>query len=40
MADWWGYFKGLFQKEAESSPSQPFIHELLERTEEEKGDYD
>lgn len=40
MPDLWEYIKGLFQEEAESSPSQPFIHELIERSEEEKEAYE
>ncbi len=40
MPDIWNYFKNLFRKEQESSPSQPYIHEMIERTEEEKSDYE
>lgn len=39
MADLWDYFKNLFQKAEESSPSRPLIHEVIERSEEEKADY-
>lgn len=36
MADIWDYFKNLFKKAEESSPSQPLIHEMISRTPEEK----
>lgn len=36
MKDIWDYFKGLFQKAAESSPSNPYIHELISRPKEYK----
>ncbi len=39
MKDVWDYLRGLFQKEAESSPSNPYLHELIERTEAEKAAY-
>lgn len=39
MSDIWDYFKGLFKKAATSSPSQPLIHEMISRSEEEKQDY-
>jgi hypothetical protein len=35
----WSYFKKMFQQAEQSSPSQPLIHEMIERTEEEKQDY-
>lgn len=38
--DIWEYFKGLFKKSEESSPSQPFIREAIERTEVERKDYE
>ena len=36
MADLWEYVKGLFKKAEQSSPSRPLIHELIQRSEEEK----
>lgn len=39
MDQLWNYFKSLFDKAEASSPSQPLVHELIERTEEEKEDY-
>ncbi|MBK7871283.1 MAG: hypothetical protein IPJ74_11700 [Saprospiraceae bacterium] len=39
MADIWNYLKNLFNKSEESSPSQPYLHEMIERSEEEKSDY-
>ncbi len=39
MSDPWKYFKRLFKKAETSSPSQPLIHELIERSAEEKADY-
>lgn len=38
--DIWNKFKEFFQQAEESSPSQPLIHEMIERTEEEKKDYE
>lgn len=35
----WSYFKNLFQQAEQSSPSQPLIHELIERSEAEMEDY-
>ena len=35
----WSYFKNLFQQAEESSPSQPLIHEMIERSAEEWEDY-
>jgi len=40
MADFWNYLKGLFQSAEESSPSQPAIHKLIERSETEQKDYE
>lgn len=40
MADIWNYLKGLFTKSEESSPSQPYIHEMIERSGDEKADYE
>jgi hypothetical protein len=40
MAEIWDYFKGLFKKAEISSPSRPLIHEMIERSEEEKTDYE
>jgi len=40
MADLWIYFKNLFNKAEASSPSQPLVHEMIERSPEEKKDYD
>ncbi len=39
MADLWNRFKNLFQKAEESSPSNPLIHEVIERNEEEVEEY-
>ncbi|HMQ49811.1 MAG TPA: hypothetical protein PKA00_20355 [Saprospiraceae bacterium] len=36
----WGYFKKMFRQAEESSPSQPLIHEIINRSEEEKQDYE
>ncbi len=36
----WSYFKSLFDKAEESSPSQPLIHEMIERSSEEREDYE
>ncbi len=36
----WSYFKNLFQQAEESSPSRPLIHEMIERSEEEREDYE
>jgi hypothetical protein len=36
MKDIWDYLKGLFQQEEQSSPSNPYIHELISRPEAEK----
>ncbi len=38
--DIWAKFKDFFQQAEESSPSKPLIHEMIERTEEEKKDYE
>ena len=40
MADLWEYLKNLFGRADKSSPANPFIHELIERSEEEKADYE
>lgn len=40
MKDVWDYLKGLFQKAEESSPSNPYLHELIERTEAEKAAFE
>ncbi|MCB0518933.1 MAG: hypothetical protein H6577_07835 [Lewinellaceae bacterium] len=40
MKDVWDFIKGLFQKEEESSSSNPYLHEQIERTEEEKNAYE
>lgn len=39
MADFWEYFKSLFQKASKSSPSNPLIHELIERSPADLEDY-
>lgn len=36
----WSYFKNLFQQAEQSSPSQPLIHEMITRSEEERQDYE
>ncbi len=38
--DIWDKFKDFFQQSEESSPSKPLIHEMIERTEERKKDYE
>ncbi|MCO6489752.1 MAG: hypothetical protein J5I98_15155 [Phaeodactylibacter sp.] len=40
MDNLWNYFKNLFQKAEESSPSQPLIHEMISRPDEDKADYE
>ncbi|MDX1666452.1 MAG: hypothetical protein R3350_04460 [Saprospiraceae bacterium] len=39
MADFWNNIKRLFQSAEQSSPSQPLVHELIQRSAEEKEDY-
>lgn len=39
MAGIWDYIKNIFQEVEESSPSNPAIHEMIERTAEEKVQY-
>ena len=39
MSDIWKYFKNWFQSAEESSASQPYIHELIERTSAEQESY-
>ncbi|MCB0571377.1 MAG: hypothetical protein KDC66_16515 [Phaeodactylibacter sp.] len=36
----WPFFKSLFTKAEESSPSQPLLHELIERSETERQEYE
>ncbi len=38
MADWWDQFKRLFKKAETSSPSNPLLHELIQRTPAERAD--
>lgn len=38
--DIWDKFKDFFQQAEESSPSKPLIHEMIERTAEQKKDYE
>ena len=40
MPDFWQYFKQLFSASEESTSSNPFIHELIERSPEELANYD
>jgi hypothetical protein len=40
MKDVWEYLKGLFQKEEESSASNPYLHGQIERTEEEEAAFE
>lgn len=40
MANLWDQFKRLFQQAETSSPSQPAVHELIQRTEAEQTDYE
>lgn len=37
--EFWDYLKNLFKKAEESSPAQPLIHEVIERSEAERQDY-
>ncbi len=39
MSNIWDYFKRLFSEAEESSPSNPLIHKMIERSEEQKEDY-
>ncbi|MEM9919359.1 MAG: hypothetical protein AAF990_14750 [Bacteroidota bacterium] len=39
MKNLWQYVKSLFQEAEQSSPSQPSIHQLIERSTEEKEDF-
>ncbi|MEO1434658.1 MAG: hypothetical protein AAFV80_03925 [Bacteroidota bacterium] len=39
MSELWNQFKNLFRKADESSPSNPLIHEVIQRSEEEKAVY-
>lgn len=40
MQDPFSYFKSLFKKSENSTGANPFIHELITRTEEEKADFE
>ena len=40
MNDLWQHFKKLFKASENSSPNEPFIHEVIERTAEEIASYD
>ena len=40
MPDIWDYFRSLFKKAESSSPSQPLIHEVINRSAEEREDYE
>ena len=40
MSKIWQYVKNLFQTAEQSSAQQPLIHELIERSSEEKADYE
>ncbi len=40
MADIWDYLKNLFTKSEGSPSSQPFLHEVIVRSAEEKADYE
>jgi hypothetical protein len=40
MNQLWNYVKGLFESTEKSSPSQPVIHELIKRSEEEITDFE
>lgn len=39
MADFWQQFKKWFKSAEESSPSQPYLHELIERSDAEIADF-
>ena len=39
MAGFWDYFKSLFKEAEQSSPSNPLIHKLIERSDAEQEDY-
>jgi len=40
MEELWKYIKNLFEESESSSPSKPFIHEIIQRSEKEKADYE
>ena len=40
MSEFWDSLKKLFSKAAESSPTQPVLHEIIERSPEEKADFE
>ena len=40
MSEFWDKIKQLFSKAEQSSPSQPLIHKVIERSQEEKADYE
>lgn len=40
MPNLWNYFKNLFNEVEQSSPSHPLIHEMIERSDEEKQRYE
>lgn len=40
MANFWQNIKNIFQSVAESSPTEPVLHTVIERTEQEKKDYE
>lgn len=40
MSEIWDYVKGLFKKAENSSASQPLIHEMIVRTDDQKKDYE
>lgn len=39
MPGFWDYLKGLFREAEQSSPSKPLIHEMIERSVDEKQDF-
>ena len=39
MSDLWQYFKKMFKASENSSPNEPFIHEVIERSQEEIANY-
>ena len=40
MTDLWSYFKSLFKQAEASSSAKPYIHELIERSEDELADFE
>lgn len=39
MSDLWSYFKTLFRQSKKSTPAEPFVHELIVRSPQERADF-